>query len=654
MKSKMFYFTIIFSVMIQTYFSQNYELKSPNSKLTAKIVNNQGLKYSFSFSKINLVEDAEISINIDEKEYPLLNSKVVNFKNTIIDEIINSTVPTKSLQVKNNCNELILIFRENIWVVFRAYDNGFAYRIITDLSKPVKIFNENVNIKFAGNNSIYFPEEESFISHFERNFKYLKINEISEKQFCSLPALVECDNNIKIGITESGLSNYPNLFLKGNSSKNLKGTFPKYVLESKQADNSDRNEIITKEADYIAEIKGSKDLPWRIFMISENDKELLENQLVYILSDESAIKETSWIKPGKVAWDWWNANNIYSVDFKSGINTQTYKYYVDFASKYNLDYIILDEGWSKTSTNILEPSDEINIEELIKYGKEKNVGVILWVLWKPLDSVLDEALNKYKEWGAKGIKVDFMQRADQVMVNYYEKVLIEAAERHLLVDFHGAFKPAGLVRKFPNYISNEGVKGLENCKWSEEITPDFDCTLPFTRMLAGPMDYTPGAMNNSEEKNFRIIFEKPMSQGTRAHQIALYVIYESPLQMLADNPSNYYANQTSTEFISKIPTTWDETIPLDGKVGDYVLMARKKDNVWYIGAITDWTERDFEIKLDFINNIDFNIEIAKDGINAGRFASDIKFESKKVKNGDILKIHLVKGGGFAAILKPIQ
>ncbi|MBK7106357.1 MAG: glycoside hydrolase family 97 protein [Ignavibacteriae bacterium] len=654
MKSKVIYFVLILSAMVQSYYSQNYELKSPNKKLVVKIVNNQGLKYSLSFNNQNLIEEAEISINIDEKVYPLLNSTVVNFKNTLIDEIINSTVPTKSLQIKNNCNELILIFRENIWVVFRAYDNGFAYRIITDLSNPVKIFNENVNIKFAKNNSIYFPEEDSFISHFERNYKYLKINEITEKQFCSLPALVECDNNIKIGITESGLSNYPNLFLKGNSSNSLAGIFPKYVIEAEQAKDSDRNEIITKEANYIAEIEGSKDLPWRIFMICENDKDLLENQLVYILSDDSKIKETSWIKPGKVAWDWWNANNIYGVDFKSGINTETYKYYIDFANKFSLNYIILDEGWSNTLTNILEPNEEINIEELINYGKQKNVGIILWVLWKPLNENLEEVLDKYKEWGAKGIKVDFMQRADQWMVNFYERVLIEASKRHLLVDFHGAFKPAGLVRKYPNYISNEGVKGLENCKWSEEITPDYDCTLPFTRMLAGPMDYTPGAMLNSEEKNFRIIFDKPMSQGTRAHQIALYVIFESPLQMLADNPSNYYANESSTEFISKIPTTWDETISLDGKVGDYVVIARKKNNVWYISGITDWTERDFEIKLDFIDNKNYNIEIAKDGINANRYASDIKFENTNVKNGDTLKIHLAKGGGFAAILNPVQ
>ncbi|MCB0753684.1 MAG: glycoside hydrolase family 97 catalytic domain-containing protein, partial [Ignavibacteriae bacterium] len=297
-------------------------------------------------------------------------------------------------------------------------------------------------------------------------------------------------------------------------------------------------------------------------------------------------------------------------------------------------------------------NENINIEELISYGNQKNVGVILWLLWKPLNNNLEEALDTYKEWGVKGIKVDFMQRADQWMVNYYERVLNEAAKRHLIVDFHGAFKPAGLARKYPNYISNEGVKGLENAKWSEDITPSYDCTLPFTRMLAGFMDYTPGAMINSEEDNFRIIFTKPMSQGTRAHQIALYVIYESPLQMLSDNPSNYLANETSTKFISQIPTTWEETQVIEAKVGEYIIIARKKNNNWYIGGITNWQEREFEIPLNFIGEGTYTVKIAQDGINANKYASDINFENKSITKNDLLKIKMAKGGGYSAILIP--
>lgn len=649
---KIFFVITLFS--ISNLFSQEYSLKSPDGKISVKIQHNNRLQYSFSFNDQQLTDKCEIALNIDGKEYPTKDSRIIESKLNVIDETFHPLVPLKSSVVLDNCNELVLTYDDNIDVVFRAYNNGFAYSIITHFENPIKIFDEIVKVNFADDYSILFPEEKGFISHFESSYKHLKINEINDEQFCSLPALVECKNGVKIGLTESGLSDYPNLFYKGTSANGLASTFPKVPLIIEPTKSLDRDEKVVEEADYIATTKGSRKFPWRIFMISENDKELISNQLVYLLSDENVLKETSWIKPGKVAWDWWNALNIYGVDFEAGINTKTYKYYIDFASKYGVEYIVLDEGWSESTTNIIKGNAQININELVEYGKQKNVGIFLWVLWKPLNENLEAVLDQYKEWDVKGVKVDFMQRADQWMVNYYEKVLSESAKRHLLVDFHGAFKPAGFQRKYPNFISNEGVKGLENGKWSNEITPDHDCTLPFTRMLAGAMDYTPGAMINSEENNFREIYTKPMSQGTRAHQIALYIIFESPLQMLADNPSNYYSNESSTQFISKIPTIWDDTYVIDGKVGDYVIMARKLNDIWYIGAITDWSERDIEIKLDFLDDNTYMAEYALDGINANKYASDIKFDTKKVKKGEYIKVHLAKGGGFAAILTPLN
>lgn len=645
-------FILILLLPITICFSQNAELKSPNGKILIEIINNIELKYSISIDGQYLIRDAVIGLNIDGVEYPNENTTVLFSNISKINEVFNPIVPRKSSQVKDICNELSLNYSDQFEVVFRAYDNGVAYRIKTNLSNEIKIINEVVKINYEEDYNSYFPEEESFFSHYEREYKYVNLNSITSNQFCSLPVLVDCNNGIKIGVTESGLSDYPNLFLKGNSDNSLTGVFPKYVLETKSGKSADRDEIVTKEAKYIAKTQGERKLPWRIFMISESDKELIENQLVDILSDPNILKDSDWITPGKVAWDWWNALNIYGVDFDSGLNTETYKYYIDFASKYGLEYIILDEGWTKSTTNILASNDEIDVKELIDYGKKKNVGIILWVLWKPLNEDIEGILELYSNWGAKGVKVDFMQRADQWMVNYYEKVLQEAAKRRLLVDFHGAFKPAGFARKYPNYISNEGLKGLENVKWSEEITPDHDCTLPFTRMLAGAMDYTPGAMMNAQKENYSINFTKPMSMGTRAHQIALYTIFESPLQMLSDNPSNYLANKSSTEFISQIPTTWDETIAIDGAVGDYVILARRKNNNWYIGAITDWDEREFEIKLDFLNDSKYSISIASDGINANKYASDIKFEKSIVTKGDKIKIKMAKGGGYSAILKP--
>ena len=372
--------------------------------------------------------------------------------------------------------------------------------------------------------------------------------------------------------------------------------------------------------------------------------------MVYQLSSPQAIDETDWIKPGKVAWDWYNANNLRKVDFKSGLNTPTYKYYIDFASKYNLEYIILDEGWSQSTTEILTSNPDINLHEIIDYGKSKGVGVILWVLWKPLLSNLEEILNTYATWGVAGIKVDFMQRADQQMVNIFEEIAKVAAKNRLIVDFHGCFKPNGLQRTYPNVLTFEGVKGNENHKWSAQITPEHNLTLPFTRMVAGPMDYTPGAMRNANRKNFAPSFERPMSLGTRCHQLAMYIIYESPLQMLCDSPSEYLNEPEIPAFLSKIPTIWDQTIILDASVSEFILSARRSGNNWYIAAMTNHFSRNLDIVLDFLPDGEYNMEIMSDGINADRHAEDYRYEVKKVNNNTKMKIHLAAGGGFAAIL----
>jgi alpha-glucosidase len=371
--------------------------------------------------------------------------------------------------------------------------------------------------------------------------------------------------------------------------------------------------------------------------------------MVYKLASPGRIEDVSWIKPGKVAWDWWNDNNIYGVDFKSGINTETYKYYIDFASKYGLEYIILDEGWYYLE-NVLKIKEQIDVKELIRYGKEKNVGIILWVTWKALDDKLIEALDAFSQWGAVGIKVDFMQRDDQWMVEYYYRVAREAAKRHLLVDFHGAYKPTGWLRTYPNVLSSEGVKGLENCKWSADIDPEHDVTLPFIRMVAGPMDYTPGAMINANKKNFNFVFSEPMSQGTRCHQLGMYVVFESPLQMLADNPSNYYREPECMKFLSAVPSVWDETRILSAKVSDYVLTARRNGDVWYLGGMTDWDPRILRAKLDFLDAGEYTIEIWKDGVNSERHASDYKYETLPVDKTSEIEVKMAPGGGWAAII----
>jgi alpha-glucosidase len=365
------------------------------------------------------------------------------------------------------------------------------------------------------------------------------------------------------------------------------------------------------------------------------------------------VQDTGWIKPGKVAWDWWNANNVYGVDFKAGINTQTYKYYIDFAAKYGIPYIILDEGWYKLG-NVLEVVPEINMEELTAYAKQKDVGIILWVVWKTLDDQLIPALDQYQKWGIKGIKVDFMQRSDQLLIEYFYRVSGETAKRHMLVDFHGDQKPATMTRTWPNLISTEGVRGLEWSKWSRETEPEHNVSLPFTRMFLGPMDYTPGAMLNATKENFAPIMHRPMSLGTRCHQLAMYVVYESPLQMLSDSPSNYMREPEAMEFLAAVPTVWDDSKALDGKIGEYVAIARRNGSDWYVGAMTNWTGRDMDIDFSFLPEGNFEMSAYQDGVNADRMASDYKLVTTPVTRTTKLKITLAPGGGWAARIQPAK
>jgi alpha-glucosidase len=368
------------------------------------------------------------------------------------------------------------------------------------------------------------------------------------------------------------------------------------------------------------------------------------------LAKPNVLKNTDWIKPGKVAWDWYNANNIFGVDFKAGLNTATYKYFIDFASKNKIEYVILDEGWTKSTTDILDFNPAMDVKELIRYGKEKGVGIILWVLWKPLDANLLPILQTYKSWGAKGIKIDYMQRNDQYMVNSYEQIARECAKLEMLVDFHGAFKPSGLERMYPNVMNYEGVRGNENNKWSDEITPEHTVTIPFIRMAAGPMDFTPGSMINKEPKNFSISFTRPMTLGTRAHQVAMYVVYEAPLQMMCESPSIYYQEQETVDFITQIPTVWNETKVLHGSVGNYIVVARKKADQWFIGGMTDADARELPIDLSFLGDGNFSMEIYADGVNVDTFAQDYKIETLDVSKNSRITAKMASGGGWSAII----
>ena len=630
--------------------SKEYKITSPNGQISVTVLVDNQIKWSAAVDGNPIFTNNEMSLDLGTTVLGV-NTKILSAKTTSVKEVVSTVVAVKSKTIANEYNQLTLAFKPDYKVSFRVFDNGIAYRFETSMKEEIIVKNEVVDLNFSGDYGVLFPEEETLYSHYERLYLDQKISSLKASKFCSLPTLVKADNNIKIGITEADLFDYPCLFMEATGKNAFKSKYPKVILKSEPKGDRDIQHI--QEADYIAKTNGTRSFPWRVFMVSKEDARLVENQMVFLLSRESKITETSWIKPGLVAWDWWNENNIYGVDFKAGLDTKTYKYYIDFASQYKIPYIILDEGWTLTTLNIKEPNKDLNLKELIAYGKSKNVDIILWCLWNALDADVNGTLDLYAKWGIKGIKVDFMARSEQYMVNFYERAAKACADRKLLIDFHGAFKPSGMARAYPNIINHEGVKGMENCKWSKDITPEHDVTLCFTRMLAGPMDYTPGAMTNKNAKDYSISFSHPMSLGTRCHQLAMYVCYDAPLQMLNDSPSNYYKEPECTSFISRMPTVWDNTKILDAKVGDYILTARQKENNWYLGALTDWTARSLNVDFSFLGEGTYELEIMQDGINAEVSCNDYKRIVQQVTKADKLKINLAKGGGWAAICRKI-
>jgi alpha-glucosidase len=630
----------------------NYTLRSPDRKIEIRIRTAERFVYDVLFNGTQLLQNNTLSITIDKTTLGHQPKVKAARERTINHEIVPE-VPQKSARIRENYNELRLEMEGDYAVVFRAFDEGVAYRLETSLTgNEVKVYDEEVSLNFAGDYDAYYPKEDSFFSHNEREFLHLPLKTITPATLASLPAVVLSNGGIKIAIAESDVEDYPGLWLRGTNQNALAATFPPYPLKEELRKNSDRDFQVTQSAAYIAVTKGTRTFPWRILGIAERDADLITNQLVYLLAKPSQIQDVSWIKPGKVAWDWYNANNLYGVDFKAGINTQTYKYYIDFASRYGIEYVILDEGWYKLG-NLLEVVPEIDIDELVAYGNKKNVGLILWVVWKTLDDQIETAFAQAEKWKVKGLKVDFMQRDDQLVMNFYHKVCREAARRRLLIDFHGAIRPATMTRTWPNLVNVEGVRGLEQNKWSKFANPEHNVTLPFTRMFLGPMDYTPGAMVNSgREKNFAAIFARPMSLGTRAHQLAMYVVYEAPLQMLADSPSHYLREPEVMEFLKAVPTVWDETKVLDAKIADYVCIARRRGREWYVGAMTDWTARTLEIDFSFLPAGRFRMVSYEDGPNAENMGNDYKSTTRDINRNTKLKITLASGGGWAARIHP--
>jgi len=643
---RIFIFMIAAGLMIQLpLLSKEYNVESPDGKISLSVDVTTTVTVSIAYDDNTIITDLKPALLLEGVTLPGPEPVVMRSLLSHVSDTLVPVVPHKNGMIADSYNSMTLRFRGGFSLDFRVYDDGVACRYSTALKRDVTVKNEQFAFSLPTGTTAFYPLEQSFMSHNERLFIPASMDTLGLKHLASLPVLFKT-GTINVLFTEADIRDYPGMWITGDGRGGVTGTFPAYPAAVKA--HNDRNVYVTEREDYIAKTSGTRTWPWRLFIITNNDAGLVESEMVYKLGAPAAPgADFSWIKPGKVAWDWYNANNLYGVDFRAGLNNDTYKYYIDFASENGIEYVILDEGWYRLG-DVLDEADGFDVKELCDYAASRNVGIILWVIWKTFYDKIDEALAQYEEWGVRGIKVDFMQRDDQWMVNYYHEVAAKAAEHKMLVDFHGSYKPDGIERSWPNVITREGVKGLENNKWSYDCNPEHDVTLPFTRMVAGPMDYTPGAMVNMQKRDFSPVFFRPASQGTRVHQMAMYVVYESPLQMLADSPSNYRRNQECTTFIAGVPVTWDETKVLAARTGDYIIIARRKDQTWYLGAMTDWNERTLEADLSFLPEGDYLMEIFCDGINADHHGEDYKHLMLNTVSPGILKISMAPGGGWVA------
>ena len=654
-------FILLLAAFVVSFSQQKNEfvIESPDSAISVRVSAKAKLQWSVQCRGEQIISPSDISLQLGGGIILGDNARIVSH-NIENKDAVFTPVNYKKASIRDQYTQLTINCKNDFAVFFRAYNDAVAYRFVTKKRGEIVVKNEEANFNFLNDDKAFIPYmwdyrgNKIFNSSFEALYKEVNISQFTSDSLAFLPILVDVGNGKKAVILEADLEDYPGMYMNINQTrKGFMGVFAPYPLEAELGGYAHMNFIPTKRADYIARTSGPRSFPWRVVVISHHDKELLNNDIVQKLASPPRLTDLSWIKPGQVAWDWWNNWNITHVDFRAGINTPTYKYYIDFAAANKIPYIIMDAGWSDV-LDLTKVSPDINVKEIVDYGTQKGVEVILWASWYAVTQQMDNIFPLYSTIGVKGFKIDFIDRDDQKAVASTYDIAKKAAEYHLLVDYHGVFKPTGLQRTYPNVIGYEGVKGLENVKWAVEDAPRYAVSIPFIRMLAGPMDYTPGAMRNANQRNFRPINDMPMSQGTRCHQLAMYVVYEAPLQMLSDNPTVYMKEQECTDFITSVPTTFDETLALDGKVGEYAAIARKKGSTWYVGAMSNWTARELTLDCSFLGEGVYEAVVFKDGINADRDGTDYKRELIKISSRDSLKIVFSTGGGWAARIEKLK
>ncbi len=620
-------------------------LLSPDGKIKVVITVGEQLSLSIGYGQEQILAASPISLRIGQEQFGQ-NPKLKGTTRTKVDEVVHPVVPLKQAEVPNRANQLSMSFRGGVGLDLRAYDNGVAYRFTLNKGKgQVDVVGEGLEMNLPESFTAHISKTRGFNTSYETPYTHIATAELkASDEMTYLPVLFETSDGTEILFSESDVRDYPHMFLAPTGQNGFSARFPK--SPETWEPRGDRSWTVTKELDCIARTSARRTLPWRFFVIGD-DAAIATSQMEVVLGGRCELDDTSWIRPGKVCWDWWNHWTVWDVDFETGINNDTYKYIIDTAAKFGVEYVLLDEGWNKRVEDPFTYADGIDIQELVDYGRTKNVGIILWLSWLTVERHTD-LIKHYADMGVKGLKVDFMDHSDQWMVNFYERVARECAARHLLIDFHGSFKPSGMEQRLPNLISYEGVRGLEH---GGGCRPDNSIWLPFMRNAVGPMDFTPGSMQSSQPEDNRGTGSMPMGNGTRAYQMALYVCFESGLQMLADSPTRYLREAECTEFIAQVPTTWDETRVLAARAGDYYAVAKRKGRKWFIGAITGDKAQDLTLSFDFLSKPGQLTEYL-DGRNAHRIAVDYKkVNAGTVDAGTKRNIYLVRNGGYAAVIE---
>ena len=635
---------------------KKYVLSSPDGTLKVEISAGNELAYQVMHGNDTILSHSNIGLVLENGTIVGKTPRITGERRRKIKDNMESPF-YRFKEFVACCNELDLKLKGGFGIIFRAYNEGVAYRFYTTQSSDIIIKEEQAEFNFKEDYTAYLPyttnDKKPMAMAYQNVYDIIPLSKAQPK-LAFLPVTVDC-GSVKLTLLESDLEAYPGMFVQSQQGKyGLKGVFAPYPAKTDFYPWR-KQEYVTETTDFISRSRGSRSYPWRVLAITEKDTDMPVNNLVYALASPNRIGDTSWIKTGKVAWDWWNDWNLKGVPFKAGINMDTYKYYIDFASRNGLEFIVLDEGWyDPKSGDMLTVIPELDLPELIAYGKSKGVEIVLWTVFNVLDSQLEAACKKYADMGIKGFKVDFLDRDDQTAVEMVYRIAEMTARYKLTLDLHGIYKPTGINRTYPHIINFESVFGMEEVKWTDikNNMPLYDVTFPYIRMMAGPVDYTPGAMRNATKADWRAMYYTPASMGTRCHQLAAYIVHDSPFTMLCDAPTNYLNEQECVDFIASLPVEVDSTFIASGELGKYIVTVRKKDVNWYIGGMTNWDERDVQLDFSFLpEGMSYTAVLFKDGVNANKQAEDYRKETIRIDKDSRLTLHLASGGGFAMKLE---